>query len=310
MEFKDIFNGYEVQPDPKVWESLNQTLHKKLIMRRSAIFGIPAVVVVTSLFFFLPSLRNTSELQMASLPVDVVEEIISLEYSDVSDNATSEDAVQAEVAEEPIVEATPEAEVPVSSSKATTPAYSQMQALPVDQKPKVSSAETKKVAQQAPVQQITTPRASAEKTTATTTKATTTQKQNSARNPENETWRTENASKPHTAKLLSQSKAPQAVTPTGSLQVHIPNAFAPDDPNDAVRTFKVVPSNPSNVSKFKLYIYNRAGRQVYYSSDYTRGWDGTANGQAQPKGSYVYILEYYDAEHGLQHTRGALTLIR
>ena len=93
--------------------------------------------------------------------------------------------------------------------------------------------------------------------------------------------------------------------------VWIPNAFSPDDQlNESVRQFKVYPNSEANLLSYEIFIYSRSGRQVYHSKDVNAGWDGTANGQAQPMGTYVYIIELNDAVKGLQHQKGTITLIR
>lgn len=95
------------------------------------------------------------------------------------------------------------------------------------------------------------------------------------------------------------------------LVVWIPNAFSPDDPvEESARTFKVFPNNDASIRTFEIYIYSRSGRLVYHSKDFNQGWDGTANGQPQPMGTYVYVIELNDAVKGLQHTKGSVTLIR
>ena len=93
--------------------------------------------------------------------------------------------------------------------------------------------------------------------------------------------------------------------------IWIPNAFSPDDPvNDEVRQFKVKPNTDASLLSYEIFIYSRSGRLVYHSKDVSRGWDGTYNGYKQPMGTYVYIIELNDANKGLQHKKGTITLIR
>lgn len=99
--------------------------------------------------------------------------------------------------------------------------------------------------------------------------------------------------------------------PPQELAVWIPNAFSPDDPvEESARIFKVTPNNDASIRSFEIYIYSRSGRLVFHSKDINEGWDGTAKGQKQPMGTYVYIIELNDAVKGLQHTKGSITLLR
>lgn len=99
--------------------------------------------------------------------------------------------------------------------------------------------------------------------------------------------------------------------PPQELAVWIPNAFSPDDPvEESARIFKAIPNNDASIRSFEIYIYSRSGRLVFHSKDINEGWDGTANGQKLPMGTYVYIIELNDAAKGLQHTKGSITLLR
>lgn len=102
-----------------------------------------------------------------------------------------------------------------------------------------------------------------------------------------------------------------AVTQNDSLMVWIPNAFSPDEQGGAdVRVFRIRAKENANIGNYKMYIYNRAGAQVYHGTNIAEGWDGTYRGTKCPMGSYVYIIEYTDANKGVQQARGTVTLIR
>lgn len=69
----------------------------------------------------------------------------------------------------------------------------------------------------------------------------------------------------------------------------MPNAFSPngDGRNDL---YRIPPSVPIRIRNFS--IYNRSGALVFATADATLGWDGRLNGQAQPAGTYVWVIEY------------------
>ena len=93
----------------------------------------------------------------------------------------------------------------------------------------------------------------------------------------------------------------------------IPNAFTPD--GDGTNDFFEFQGAPAPV---KLSIYDRWGKQVFYSDNYQNNWDGTYQGQPLPGGVYTYLIEYlYINPNGQQpnpdgskrQVRGTVTLI-
>lgn len=90
--------------------------------------------------------------------------------------------------------------------------------------------------------------------------------------------------------------------------LHLPNAFAPEDPNNPVnRTFGMV---SYNITEVLVRIYDRYGQVVFESDDLNFGWDGTHQGQALPAGTFVYRLEYTEASRQKGQRYGLLHLIR
>ena len=88
----------------------------------------------------------------------------------------------------------------------------------------------------------------------------------------------------------------------------MPSAFTPngDGNNDF---FRPVQANNLTVTQFK--VYNRWGQLMYDNNDnYQTGWDGTFNGQMQPRDTYMYIFEYQFPTQEVQILRGEVTLIR
>ena len=87
----------------------------------------------------------------------------------------------------------------------------------------------------------------------------------------------------------------------------VPNAFTPngDGHNDIFRVlYSVVPV------QFKMNIFNRYGQNLFYTSDPTAGWDGSAKGVQQPVDSYVWEIEFTD-QKAVHHTlKGTVVLIR
>ena len=69
--------------------------------------------------------------------------------------------------------------------------------------------------------------------------------------------------------------------------IPIPNAFSPnnDGLNDTFKPFS------SNVSEYKMYIFNKLGEKVFESNDINIGWDGYFKGKII-QDSYVYKIEF------------------
>lgn len=88
----------------------------------------------------------------------------------------------------------------------------------------------------------------------------------------------------------------------------VPNIIVPSGDVDDNRTFSV--RFTSSVSYFHIYIYNRAGHQVYQSSDPSFVWDGTSKGTTLPQGAYVWVMKFRDGDGKLHEARGSVTIIR
>lgn len=89
----------------------------------------------------------------------------------------------------------------------------------------------------------------------------------------------------------------------------MPSAFTPDGDgsNDFFR-----PVQASNLVVTQFKIFNRWGQLLYDNPQgYLTGWDGTHNGQPQPRDGYIYVFEYrLPTETNVTSLRGEFTLIR
>ena len=66
--------------------------------------------------------------------------------------------------------------------------------------------------------------------------------------------------------------------------IFIPTAFQPAGHNS---TFNVI---NKHIEQYELRIYNRWGEQIYTTSNFERGWDGTYKGSESEMDVYVYVL--------------------
>ena len=95
--------------------------------------------------------------------------------------------------------------------------------------------------------------------------------------------------------------------PVSVFAVWVPNAFTPDKPENNV--FRSYTGN--NIRDYSLYIYDREGRQVFYTDDKDAAWDGTFKGRKCEKGVYVWVVSYRRLETDkVIQQKGTVTLLR
>ena len=107
----------------------------------------------------------------------------------------------------------------------------------------------------------------------------------------------------------SVNKSPSTpATQSPSNLLWAPNVIIPASEDENVREFKLVAS--SAVSDFRLYIYNRGGRQVFTTDDINRAWDATKDGTQLSQGTYVWVAKYRDSDGNIRQEKGTVTVIR
>lgn len=91
----------------------------------------------------------------------------------------------------------------------------------------------------------------------------------------------------------------------------LPNVFTPnqDGINEHFR-----PVILATLNTFEMLIFNRWGQQIYKTTDYLEGWDGTFSGEPCPTGVYYYVVTYSSgltsASYQQKVNRGSVTLLR
>ncbi len=88
----------------------------------------------------------------------------------------------------------------------------------------------------------------------------------------------------------------------------MPNAFTPDGDllNDVFRPVTL----PEKITSFSMYIYDRWGKQVFFTNDVKQGWDGTINGSPAQVGGYMYVVKYGNPSGAEREKRGMVTVVR
>ncbi len=75
--------------------------------------------------------------------------------------------------------------------------------------------------------------------------------------------------------------------------LHMPNAFTPnlDGKNDMFK-----PARPCKMTSFQMRIFDRFGKLVFQSEDFTRGWNGTYGGIPSENGTYIWVVTYINTD--------------
>jgi gliding motility-associated-like protein len=88
--------------------------------------------------------------------------------------------------------------------------------------------------------------------------------------------------------------------------VHVPNAFTPNDDNHNDH-FSLL--YPGSFIMSSLEVYNRWGQLVFQTNDPTTGWDGTWRNRDAPTGTYAWIVRGTCNDEQLIRS-GNVTLLR
>lgn len=100
----------------------------------------------------------------------------------------------------------------------------------------------------------------------------------------------------------------QRMEVVNSCYITVPSAFSPngDSNND-----DLYPLNAFKATDLEFKVYNRYGQLVFETKDWKKHWDGTFNGQKQPTGTYVWVLQFTHVDTKQKFfQKGATTLIR
>jgi len=90
--------------------------------------------------------------------------------------------------------------------------------------------------------------------------------------------------------------------------LYIPSAFSPnaDGIND------VFQPKGSYISGFTMYIFDRWGTVIYYTSDINKGWDGAPNnsGPLCQEDTYIYVIQASDNKGNVYKYTGRVSLLK
>lgn len=84
----------------------------------------------------------------------------------------------------------------------------------------------------------------------------------------------------------------------------VPNALSPEGINKFFKTMS------QDVRSGEVYIFNKWGEKIFYSSDLSNPWDGRVNGKMAPHDAYVVKIFYTTVDGRKKTYSGMLYLIR
>jgi len=99
----------------------------------------------------------------------------------------------------------------------------------------------------------------------------------------------------------------QALQIESNCYIAVPNAFTPN--YDGINDY-LYPLNAYKATNLTFKVYNRLGQLMFQTNDWTKKWDGTFQGEPQPLGVYVWILQYTDEKNKRINLKGSTVLLR
>lgn len=286
-DLKSKLRNYQPTPEPEVWDGIQRTLRRRIVVRRTVGGLLATAVVAVAAIVLIPSNRQSEV--VAAAPV--------------ADNSVMVDEavrVQEEVATPVATVATPTVRAHETTaavaSLPTEVAHAEKGTAKSESSEGLTEAEIQQLLAQSEVHVRQIPSAAHVVTPAAQGSLVAEVADPVVANP------VKNPGDPST------NNAPGTTAEPDETVLLVPNVVIANDPNPVNRTFRI--GTNTVVTSFKLYIYNRGGRLVYKTTDINSYWDGTHNGSPVSQGAYVYVI-YYSDKDGNPHTlKGTVTLIR
>lgn len=111
-----------------------------------------------------------------------------------------------------------------------------------------------------------------------------------------------------TDNLNCRDTADHIITAVTSCYIDVPTAFTPN--GDGVNDY-LYPLSAYKAIDLYFAVYNRVGQKLFETTNWTKKWDGTVNGNPADLGTYVWMLRYTMKESGKKVFRkGTTVLIR
>jgi gliding motility-associated-like protein len=92
----------------------------------------------------------------------------------------------------------------------------------------------------------------------------------------------------------------------GDIKLYVPNSFSPDGDN----LNDVFQPKGLGIKKYDFAIYDRWGQQVFRTSDFSKGWDGSVNGKQSTDDVYIWRIVAVDINGKVKELAGHVNLLR
>lgn len=285
MNIKERFENYESKPDAAVWDGIARQARQRRALRRAAIASAVTATLALATWAFWPRQQEQTFVATAQTTAPIV-------MQEAQTTAPAAQADEARLVKEEKSE-TASTKQPLREESTCQASRTDNENVAVTVQPRVAAIQPVQAAPS--ISLAPAPVERREKATAAGQSAVEDEKAPVAT--------------PSVQKTQMDKRT--EVTPETDLMVWMPNAFLPDNgESEQLRTFRAIAKDGAQISHFKMYVFNRAGAQVFHGTSIDQPWDGTYRGAKCPSGSYVYVIEYRDAVKGLQHIKGTVTLIR
>ncbi|MCM1441309.1 MAG: gliding motility-associated C-terminal domain-containing protein [Roseburia sp.] len=92
----------------------------------------------------------------------------------------------------------------------------------------------------------------------------------------------------------------------GESKLEIPNAFSPRNEDGVNDLWKV---SYKSIVSYECHIFNRWGKELFFSNDPSVGWDGKRSGKFVPPGVYYYVIQAEGADGVRYNKAGDINII-
>lgn len=284
---------YTAQPDPEVWNRIENTLHRRALLRRWTRIGAgAAAAAIVAAIVLIPAGKPAS-----SPATPVITTPGTTQLAQVNTEATTVQSSAPVVAE--AHSAAPAAATPSAPQRKETVAENKVVPTTTPKVQTIAPANTETPVAVIPMPAETKPAIVSEQ------------------KAEPVASMTEQPDVPVTQDQTAALTEPLPPTPKAAASgnddtiLWIPNAFAPASDDASITIFRPRLSRPGEtLTDYRLAIFNRRGMQVFHTNSLDQGWNGTYNGRPLPQGAYVYVIYYTDKDHIRHQRKGTVTLIR
>jgi gliding motility-associated-like protein len=311
---------YTAQPDPEVWNRIENTLHRRALLRRWTRIGAgAAAAAIVAAIVLIPAGKPASSPAMPVIVTPGTTQIAQANIETAVDQSNTLEPSNLQTLKPSSNQA-----IKQSSNRAIPTSDITIENGELRMENYQSAAANSQLSSNQAIKQSSNPNSQTlEPSNLQTLKPSNLQEsrmenyQSAAANPQLSTFNSQLSSNPVAQDLTDVATEPQqpvqkaATSGQDDTILWIPNAFAPASDDASITIFRPRLSRPGEtLTDYRLAIFNRRGMQVFHTNSLDQGWNGTYNGRPLPQGAYVYVIYYTDKDHIRHQRKGTVTLIR